>query len=151
MRGGLGLLLAVLVLGGCAHGPPAVDGDSRPLAVEPFANHTLHPEAGRILAEIFRAEAAARGWVVTVDPGGRGDPGTGYVVRGSVTEFGYRGDGSGGPAVGFTVRVEAPREDRVVWAGSYTGAARSWTGRTLNGVATETVNRALTAMAGALE
>lgn len=141
-----GLLLLFLVAG-CASGPPPRDGDARALVVEDFTNYTLRPEAGRIIADLLATQAAARGWSIRGAETGEGA----LRLSGAVTEFDYRDAGSRGPALGFTARLTDPVSGRTVWAGSFTGSARGWTGRALNGVATEVVDRALTGMAQRLE
>lgn len=143
----LAVVLTLSLLAGCAGGTPR-DGGSRELVVDGFTNHTLRQRAGNILADLFVAEAIARGWSVQTPEKGRAGA---YRLTGAVTEFDYREAGSRGPALGFTARLIAIESGETVWAGSFTGSARGWTGRSLNGVATEVVNRALTGMARQLE
>lgn len=142
------LLLAVAVLAtGCASGPSPRDGERRPLIVEAFTNHTLQPTAGRIVADLFAAQASARGWSVQSAETAEGA----YRLTGAVTEYDYREAGSRGPALGFTAHLRDPANGEIVWSGSFTGSARGWTGHALNGIAMETVDRALTGMAQRLE
>jgi len=53
-----------------------------------------------------------------------------YVVASTIGEWGYRGNGKGGPAIGVTLVVIRAADQQVLWQAS--GARSDWAGRGLD-------------------
>lgn len=144
----IGLCLCALMLTGCSviqsqDNARPISLDSR-IAVIPLSNLSQTPQAGdqaaSILSVLLRAEGATDVRLYLPEDQ---DPlaydnrvrqqeaqtramqnGADLIVSGTVDEWQYKKGLDGEPAIGITLEVRDPSDDRVVWSG--TGARTGW-------------------------
>jgi len=175
--GHLGLLLIMLLIGACSYDQSYVKGQeirarARLTGVLPLVNLTSYPNAGRIVGDLLTTELYAltdflimertemlkklKGKeedleqvldrAVALEVGKR--LGVDTIIFGSVTEYRYKRGLDEDPVVGINIRMLDVKSDKILWAGSSSGAGGCFwfCEDSLNRLAQKTCHDMVTAM-----